>query len=69
MKLPEFISFANLFDFALIGLLLYRVGLMIKGTRAMSIFLGIIILGTTYTITRVLGLKYTHHILSYFLIT
>lgn len=66
MKIPEFISIANLFDFALVGLLIYRVGLMIKGTRAMSIFLGIIILGTTYSLTKVLGLKYTYHILSYF---
>lgn len=64
--MPEFISLAGLFDISLIGLLLYRVGLMIRGTRAMSIFLGLIILAMTYSISNVLGLKYTHQVLSYF---
>jgi diadenylate cyclase len=66
MKITEILSLSSVFDLCLIGLLLWRLGLMIKGTRAMSIFVGLIILGTTYTVSNVMGLKYTHKILSYF---
>lgn len=66
MKFLELITLSSLFDFALIGLLLYRIGLMIKGTRAMSIFLGILIFAILYSLTNLLGLKYSHYIFSYF---
>lgn len=66
MNLTEFLSLPRIFDLCLIGLLLWRVGLLIRGSRAMSIFIGLIILGVTYSLSHLLGLKYTQKILSYF---
>lgn len=66
MKITDFVSLAGAFDLCIIALLLWRLALMIKGTRAMSIFVGLIILGSTYSLSNLLGLKYTHQLLSYF---
>lgn len=66
MHYLEMVSLSSVFDFCLIGVLLWRLGMMIRGSRAMSIFIGLIMLGLTYSLANALGLKYTQKLLSYF---
>lgn len=66
MEIFSEISFNKVFDVLLIGVILYRIAFMIKGTRAMSVTIGLLILAILYSIIRFFNLTYTSSILSYF---
>lgn len=60
------LSFSTILDFLIIGFLGWRVAWMIRGTRAMSIFIGLIVLAFTFLLSTILKLNFTHKALSYF---
>lgn len=62
----ENFNFNQVLDFIIIGLISFKLLQMIKGTRAMSIFTGLVILAITLVISNFLKLNWTHKVLTYF---
>lgn len=56
----------DFFDIAIVALLVYRLILLIKGTRAMQMLTGLGILGIGFFLSSALELFTTHWVLSYF---
>ncbi len=56
----------DLFDIGIVALLVYRLILLIKGTRAMQMLTGLGILGIGFFLSSALELFTTHWVLSYF---
>lgn len=62
----ELSSISWIFDFLIISLILWRISLLVRGTRAISIFLGILIFAITYGVAKQLQLTMTATLLSFF---
>ncbi|MCM2322469.1 MAG: diadenylate cyclase CdaA [Oligoflexia bacterium] len=58
--------FIDLIDIGIVGFIVYRVLLLIKGTRAMQMLTGLGILGIAFFVSSTLELFTTHWVLSYF---
>jgi diadenylate cyclase len=58
--------FIDLLDVGIVALIVYRILLLIKGTRAMQMVTGLGILGIGFFTSSALGLFTTHWLLSYF---
>jgi diadenylate cyclase len=58
--------FIDLLDIGIVALIVYRILLLIKGTRAMQMVTGLGILGIGFFTSSALGLFTTHWLLSYF---
>lgn len=56
-------TFVDWLDIALLSVVIYRVLLLIRGTRAMQVLIGLALLGGLYLFAEVLGLSATHWVL------
>ena len=66
-QLRSNLRFTDLIDIAIVAFLVYRLILLIKGTRAMQMLTGLGILGIGFFLSSALDLFTTHWVLSYFI--
>lgn len=65
-NLQSSVRFIDLLDVAIVAFIVYRVLLLIRGTRAMQMLTGLGILGIAFFVSSTLELFTTHWVLSYF---
>lgn len=65
-NLQSSVRFIDLLDVGIVAFIVYRILLLIKGTRAMQMLTGLGILGIAFFISSTLELFTTHWVLSYF---
>jgi len=66
VNLQSSIRLIDLLDIGIVGFIVYRVLLLIKGTRAMQMLTGLGILGVGFYLSSILELFTTHWLFSYF---
>ena len=66
VNLQSSVRFIDLLDVGIVAFIVYRILLLIKGTRAMQMLTGLGILGIAFFLSSTLELFTTHWVLSYF---
>jgi diadenylate cyclase len=65
-NLQSSVRLIDLLDIAIVAFIVYRILLLIRGTRAMQMLTGLGILGITFLLSSTFELFTTHWVLSYF---